>query len=185
MHVRLFEAGDIGARAAEKLSESEEAATGRCKASLTFGGHAGFCRNGVCCLQVGSKNAAFYLGKRIKVATRQAGGAYVHELGIGASDLEERYRAGEVRPDSSIAKCAGVSANVGMTLDACSRESQGAYSWSAGPNGGGLLLAVASHNAVCLPTGETAVRWCRRGRRPSGCHLSRQPPEMWCAIATE
>jgi hypothetical protein len=47
-------------------------------------------------LQVGSKNAAFYLGKRIKVATRQAGGAYVHELSIGASDLEQRYRDGQV-----------------------------------------------------------------------------------------
>jgi len=47
-------------------------------------------------LQVGSKNAAFYLGKRIKVATRQAGSAYVHELGIGASDLEQRYRDGQV-----------------------------------------------------------------------------------------
>ena len=45
---------------------------------------------------MGSKNAAFYLGKRIKVATRQAGGAYVHELGIGASDLEQRYRDGQV-----------------------------------------------------------------------------------------
>ena len=47
-------------------------------------------------MQVGSKNAAFYLGRRIKVATRHTGSNYVHELSIGASDLEQRYRDKEV-----------------------------------------------------------------------------------------
>ena len=47
-------------------------------------------------VQVGSKNAAFYLGKSIKVATRQANSSYVHELSIAASDLEQRYREGKV-----------------------------------------------------------------------------------------
>ena len=47
-------------------------------------------------LQVGSKNAAFYLGKRIKVTTCHTDSKYVHELSIAASDLEQRYRDGEV-----------------------------------------------------------------------------------------
>lgn len=46
-------------------------------------------------LQVGSKNAAFFMGKCIKIATRSAGSSFVHELGIAAADLEERYKAHE------------------------------------------------------------------------------------------
>jgi len=44
-------------------------------------------------LQVGSKNAAFFMGKCIKIATRSTGSDFVHELGIAAADLEERYKA--------------------------------------------------------------------------------------------
>ena len=44
------------------------------------------------CMQVGSKNAAFFMGRCIKVATRRAGDAFVHELTIGAEELEQRYR---------------------------------------------------------------------------------------------
>lgn len=46
---------------------------------------------------MGSKNAAFYLGKTIKMSTKQADGKYVHELSISASDLEQRYKQGQVR----------------------------------------------------------------------------------------
>ena len=45
---------------------------------------------------MGSKNAAFFMGKCIKIATRSADSSYVHELGIAAADLEERYKANEV-----------------------------------------------------------------------------------------
>lgn len=41
---------------------------------------------------VGSKNAAFFMGASVKVATRKAGERYVHELSLDASDLESRYR---------------------------------------------------------------------------------------------
>lgn len=36
------------------------------------------------------------MGKCIKIATRSADSSYVHELGIAAADLEERYKANEV-----------------------------------------------------------------------------------------
>ena len=49
-------------------------------------------------VQVGSKNAAFFMGKCIKIATRSAGSSFVHELGIAAADLEERYKAHEACP---------------------------------------------------------------------------------------
>ena len=44
---------------------------------------------------MGSKNAAFFMGKCIKIATRSMGSSFVHELGIAAADLEERYKANE------------------------------------------------------------------------------------------
>lgn len=44
---------------------------------------------------VGSKNAAFFMGSSVKVVTRKAGEPYVHELTLGAADLEARYRAHE------------------------------------------------------------------------------------------
>ena len=47
-------------------------------------------------LQVGSKNAAFFMGRCIKVATRRPGDAFVHELTIGAEELEQRYREHKV-----------------------------------------------------------------------------------------
>lgn len=45
---------------------------------------------------MGSKNAAFYLGKCVKMATKQGSGRYVHELSISAAELEQRYKQGEV-----------------------------------------------------------------------------------------
>ena len=51
-----------------------------------------------CCAQVGSKNAAFYLGRCIKMSTKQAQGQYVHELSISAAELEKRYKDGKVPP---------------------------------------------------------------------------------------
>ena len=48
-------------------------------------------------MQVGSKNAAFYMGRCIRVATKPADSAYVHELGIAAEALEARYREKQAR----------------------------------------------------------------------------------------
>ncbi|KAK9800826.1 hypothetical protein WJX73_002958 [Symbiochloris irregularis] len=57
---------------------------------------------------VGSKNAAFYLGRCIKMSTKQAEGRYVHELSISASDLEQRYKQGQaVYEDDLVHRCAG------------------------------------------------------------------------------
>ena len=36
------------------------------------------------------------MGKCIKIATRSTNSNFVHELGIAAADLEERYKANEV-----------------------------------------------------------------------------------------
>lgn len=44
----------------------------------------------------GSKNAGFFMGSSIKVATRKEGEPYVHELGLAAADLEQRYHNREV-----------------------------------------------------------------------------------------
>lgn len=52
--------------------------------------------SGGCLAQVGSKNAAFYMGRCIRVATKPPASAFVHELGIAAEALEERYREKQV-----------------------------------------------------------------------------------------
>lgn len=44
---------------------------------------------------VGSKNAAFFLGCSIKIATRTRGSPLVHELAIRSAELEQRYRDGQ------------------------------------------------------------------------------------------
>lgn len=56
-------------------------------------------------LQVGSKNAAFFMGKCIKIATRSTNSSFVHELGIAAADLEERYKAHEAHLLASHLPC--------------------------------------------------------------------------------
>lgn len=43
-------------------------------------------------MQVGSKNAAFFMGHSIKVSTRREDEPWVHELHLAAGELEERYR---------------------------------------------------------------------------------------------
>lgn len=45
---------------------------------------------------VGSKNAAFYMGRCIKVTTKSPDNVLVHEMEISADNLEERY---QVSPD--------------------------------------------------------------------------------------
>ena len=55
-------------------------------------------------MQVGSKNAAFYMGRSIKVATKSAESQYVHELGIAAERLEQRYKGGEVKPTLTVSQ---------------------------------------------------------------------------------
>ena len=47
--------------------------------------------------QVGSKNAAFFMGRSVKVCTRQSPRREVHQLCIDAQKLEERYRNSKVR----------------------------------------------------------------------------------------
>ena len=46
-------------------------------------------------LQVGSKNAVFFLGGSVKVATRKIDSMFVHELGINKAELEGRFDAQE------------------------------------------------------------------------------------------
>lgn len=41
---------------------------------------------------VGSKNAAFFLGRCVKVVTKTCDSAYVHELTLAAAELERRYQ---------------------------------------------------------------------------------------------
>ena len=48
------------------------------------------------CLQVGSKNAAFFMGGCTKVVTKNAHSSFVHELSLAAGELEERYRKQQV-----------------------------------------------------------------------------------------
>lgn len=58
-----------------------------------------------CLHQVGSKNAAFFIGSSVKVVTRRVGEPYVHELQLSAGELEQRYRLGQVRgcvPDLAV-----------------------------------------------------------------------------------
>jgi structural maintenance of chromosomes flexible hinge domain-containing protein 1 len=45
---------------------------------------------------VGSKNAAFFMGRRIKVTTKSPENVLVHEMEISADSLEERY---QISPD--------------------------------------------------------------------------------------
>eukprot|EP00884_Botryococcus_braunii_P005311 jgi/Botrbrau1/14781/Bobra.0284s0014.2 len=44
---------------------------------------------------VGSKNAAFYLGRSVKMTTKERSGPVIHELQLEASVLEQRYKAGQ------------------------------------------------------------------------------------------
>ena len=47
-------------------------------------------------MQVGSKNAAFYLGQSVKMCTKTQEGRFVHQLSLAAAELEARYRNGQV-----------------------------------------------------------------------------------------
>lgn len=49
------------------------------------------------CLQVGSKNAAFFMGQAVKVTTKTADSPYVHELALVAAELEQRYKDSKVK----------------------------------------------------------------------------------------
>ena len=44
------------------------------------------------CFQAGSKNAAFYMGRTVKVVTKPADSPYVHELMLDADAMEQCYR---------------------------------------------------------------------------------------------
>lgn len=46
--------------------------------------------------QVGSKNAAFFMGQSVKVITKRVDSPYVHELGLVAAELEQRYKDSKV-----------------------------------------------------------------------------------------
>ena len=47
-------------------------------------------------MQVGSKNAAFYLGQSVKMTTRTQDARFVHQLSLAAAELEKRYKNGQV-----------------------------------------------------------------------------------------
>ena len=46
--------------------------------------------------QVGSKQAAFFMGQSVKVTTKPADSPYVHELALVAEELEQRYKDSKV-----------------------------------------------------------------------------------------
>lgn len=56
---------------------------------------------------MGSKNAAFYIGRSVKMSTKQKDSPVVHELKLEAEALEQRYQEGQVRinPLSEFLKC--------------------------------------------------------------------------------
>lgn len=57
---------------------------------------------------VGSKNAAFFIGRRVRMTTREPGSKLVHELTLAADALEERYAAGAaVYEEDMVHRCAG------------------------------------------------------------------------------
>ena len=65
---------------------------------------------------VGSKNAAFFLGRWVKVASKRAGDAYVHELALDADALEARWRdpgAGEVYEEDVVHRAVGDGSTLG------------------------------------------------------------------------
>ena len=47
--------------------------------------------------QVGSKQAAFFMGQSVKVTTKPADSPYVHEMALVAEELEQRYKDSKVR----------------------------------------------------------------------------------------
>ena len=55
---------------------------------------------------VGSKNAAFFLGRAVRVSTKRAGDRAVHELSISADALDARYRAAGRASNASAAASA-------------------------------------------------------------------------------
>lgn len=77
-------------------------------------------------MQVGSKNAAFFMGSSIKVVTKRAEEAYVHELGLAADVLEQRYRNQEVGGKGEGHSLAPLT--VGWGCGGCSLQG-----WLAGP----------------------------------------------------
>jgi hypothetical protein len=94
---------------------------------------------------VGSKNAAFYLGRTVKVATRARGAPRVSELCIRGDELERRYRAGEAVYEEDM-----VHRPPGAGMLAPGGENGGAAS---------LLEAERAFEAVLRPwlEGETAA----------------------------
>ena len=56
------------------------------------------CCSWTAAVQVGSKNAAFFMGRSVKVCTKRAKDTQVHQLCIDAEKLEHRYRNRQVTP---------------------------------------------------------------------------------------
>ncbi|KAL4443930.1 hypothetical protein ABPG75_011667 [Micractinium tetrahymenae] len=82
------------------LSMEERGAAPQEPAAAGRGGGAGagagrFLTGDLSFFGVGSKNAGFFMGSSIKVATKRAEEPYVHELCLAAADLEARYAARE------------------------------------------------------------------------------------------
>jgi hypothetical protein len=73
----------------------EPAAAGRGVSGATGAGR--FLTGDLSFFGVGSKNAGFFMGSSIKVATKRQDELYVHELRLAAADLEQRYQNREVR----------------------------------------------------------------------------------------
>ncbi|KAK9820414.1 hypothetical protein WJX72_010046 [[Myrmecia] bisecta] len=62
---------------------------------------------------VGSKNAAFFMGKSIKIVTKPAASQYVHELCIVAAELEQRYKNSQaVYEEDILHRCPGSASTI-------------------------------------------------------------------------
>ncbi|PRW58303.1 Structural maintenance of chromosomes flexible hinge domain-containing 1 [Chlorella sorokiniana] len=78
----------------ERGAQPQEPAAGRGNGAAAAGAGR-FLTGDLSFFGVGSKNAGFFMGSSIKVATKRADELYVHELCLAAADLEARYQARE------------------------------------------------------------------------------------------
>ena len=112
---------------------------------------------------VGSKNAAFYLGRSVRVTTRSPNDGVVRELALDAAELEARYAAG---------------GDV-YSADLASRDAGDATAAAAAlPPGAALEPAFAGLEASWLATEGAAPHWTR-------VTVARLKPDVLAALAAD
>ena len=112
---------------------------------------------------VGSKNAAFYLGRSVRVTTRSPNDGVVRELALDAAELEARYAAG---------------GDV-YSADLASRDAGDATAAAAAlPPGAALEPAFAGLEASWLAAEGAAPHWTR-------VTVARLKPDVLAALAAD